>query len=202
LIGNPLVDILPGSASAPPVADHDTIRVRPTGTLESILNKTIALSASFHSLFLEAAESKENASNRSRELARLNARFGAATIEFRKVMAALESSPMHTFTDPEWHTLMEHLMATSRDMSSALHAATERARKAGSDARPSLQRLAARADTISAQITALRASLSEGGGLLARAQRDSAIVKGIHEAQVQLDSLMAESKRNPMRYWF
>jgi hypothetical protein len=43
---------------------------------------------------------------------------------------------------------------------------------------------------------------SGGGGLLVRAQKDSAIIKGLHRARNQLDSLIAETKSNPLRFWF
>ena len=58
-------------------------------------------------------------------------------------------------------------------------------------------------DTIRAILTDIQARIDAGGGgLLIRAQTDTAIIKAFHEAQVQLDSLIAETKRNPSRFWF
>lgn len=203
LIGDLLVDVLPGSPNLPPIQDHDTIHARVSGTIEGLLNKSLALTADFHKMFEESGNFQKTAASRTRDVQRLNVTFTAANAQLHELLTALESSPMRTLTDPQWRSMMDHLMATSSELTRALHGAAERARKAKSDALPSLERLMARADTISAQIAALQASLTEnGGGLLARAQKDSAIVKGIHEAQVQLDSLMVETKRNPLRFWF
>lgn len=202
MIGNPLVDVLPGSPTQPPIHDHDTIHARVGGTIAGLLNKSVALTAEFHSMFIESGKFQKTAGRRARDLTRLNANFTATNEQFHKLMATLQTSPMRSLTDPQWRTIMNHLMATSKELREALHGATERARKANSDALPSLERLRARADTITAQVAALRALTNNGNGFMARAQKDSAIVKGIREAQVQLDSLMVESKRNPLRFWF
>lgn len=203
MIGDPLVDIMPGSPSEPAIHDGDTIRARIGGTIAGLLAKSIALTGAFHTMFLESGSFKKTAAARTLDVKRLNTDFTAATLQLHQLMASLQSSPMHFSSDTQWRAIMDHLMATSREIQGALQGAAKRARKARSDAAPSLERLMARADTITAEVTSLRAQMNAGGGgLFARAQKDSAIVKGIHGAQVQLDSLMAETKRNPLRFWF
>ena len=95
------------------------------------------------------------------------------------------------------------MAARTRELRAQLEAAGERARAAHSDASPSLERLAAHADTISSILAELDTRVKQGGGgLMIRAQRDSAISKGLHRAQQLVDSLIAETKRNPLRFWF
>ena len=203
LIGEPALDLLPGSLDAPLLSDHDTIRMRPLGSLEAVLDKTIKLTRDFDKLIVDMSNVKRPAERRAREMARLNANLGAVGRQFRELTNALANSPMNTLSDARFRTLLDHLNTNSRNLRTALRQASERARAAHSQAQPSLDRLQARADTISRMLGRLQASLqSTGGGLIVRAQRDSAIVKALHETQVQLDSLMAETKRNPLRFWF
>ena len=53
MIGRPVVDIEPGSPGAAPLHDMDSIKVRPRGSLEAILDKTMQLNVSFDALFAE-----------------------------------------------------------------------------------------------------------------------------------------------------
>jgi hypothetical protein len=69
-----------------------------------------------------------------------------------------------------------------------------------SDVTAGLRRLQSRADSLTALLDSAAQSLS--GGLLVRAQRDSALVHAVFRARAQLDSLIAETKRNPLRFFF
>jgi ABC-type transporter Mla subunit MlaD len=203
LIGEPVVDVTPGSPTAPPVENLDTLRLRPRGTLIAVMENAEALEASFDQLFAEMRASKAPAARRAQELRNLDRRLIASTAGMRQLMNDLETSPIQTFSDPAWTRMLRNLTANGRELNVQLRAAAERARVAHSDARPSLDRLAARADTIAGVLGDMEARVAHsGGGLLVRAQRDSAIVKGLHQAQVQLDSLITETKRNPLRFWF
>lgn len=203
LIGEPAVDILPGSIASPPVQDHDSLHLRVSGTLEDVMNKTLVLTTDFDRLIVQMQKVERPAEQRTREMQRLRVNLARMTQEFRNVAAAIQNSPMRTFSDPEFRALLDRVNGNSRALRVQLSRAMQRARSAQSDAQPALNRMMARADTISSVIDTIRARIQTGGGgLLIRAQKDSAIVKALHEASVQLDSLMAETKRNPLRFWF
>ncbi|MGQ0813119.1 MAG: MlaD family protein [Gemmatimonadota bacterium] len=204
LIGAPVLDILPGSPGTPNIADGDTLRVRPSGSIEGLLNRTFALNASMEA-FIADLRSIERVANaaRERELRRLNQSLKGAMAEFRALTLALRNSPMAALSDPAFAAALASFNARAAQLGQALRAAADRAQRAQSDAAPSLRRLAARGDTISSVLAEIQRKIDEsGGGLLVRAPKDSAIAKGLREAQVQLDSLMAETKRNPLRFWF
>ncbi|MGQ0560395.1 MAG: MlaD family protein [Gemmatimonadota bacterium] len=204
LIGEPVLDILPGSPTAPPIRSGDTLRVRSAGSIEGVLDRTFAVSDAFEKLFRDM-ESIERIPSEAREeqLRRLNRSFAAASAEFRDLLEILRSSPMNTLSQPEFRQALASLQARATELSNALRTTAERARRAQSEAQPHLRRLAARTDTIRAVLARVQANVAAGGGgLLLRAQRDSAISKALHEAQVQLDSLVAETRRNPLRFWF
>lgn len=208
LIGKPVLDILPGSPGAPVVQDNDTLHIRTAGTLTGILESTFALNRTFEQFFADLRELQALGSDaRERELAVLNRRMKrnltAATTEFRTLMVALRGSPIKTFSDPEFKRTLASLQTRSTQLAEALRGAAERAGKAQSDMQPALTRMTARGDTIRAILTDIQTRIDAGGGgLLIRAQTDTAIIKAFHEAQVQLDSLIAETKRNPSRFWF
>ena len=203
LIGRPVIDIGPGSETAPPVRDMDSLRVRSRGTLAGLLDKTKTLNESFDQLFTEMRAARAPAERRVRDLDRLERQLARSLEGMSELVAALDRSPIQTLSGPEWNRTLNSLSANGRELSSQLNAAVDRARTAHSDARPALERLANRADTISALMSDMKARVAQGGGgLLLRAQRDSAITAGLHEAQVQIDSLIAQTKRNPLRFWF
>ena len=203
MIGRPVIDIAPGSPAAPQLQDMDSIRVRPHRTLEEILDKTKLLNDSFEALFAEMHAAKRPAERRVADLDRMERQFSASIEGMKQLVDALDESPIAVLSSPQWKRAINSLSANGKSLTTQLQSAANRARAAHSEARPSLDRLASRADTISSLLAGIKAQVAEtGGGLLLRAQRDSAIVAGLHEARVQLDSLIAQTKRNPLRFWF
>jgi ABC-type transporter Mla subunit MlaD len=202
IIGNQVVDILPGSAQSPVYREGDTLRIRPSGTMEGVLERTLVLTAAMDSMVLEMKVLEAPATRGGEHLVRINENVQAVSKEFKSLMTAFEEGPLQTLSDPRMQDMLGRLSTRSRELSAAFGRAAERARAAKSDAQPSLERLMAHADTISMELARLQESMKSGGGLMARAQTDTAIVKAIHRAQEQIDSLMAETKRNPLRFWF
>lgn len=200
MIGKPVIEIYPGSAAFPAIRDHDTLRVRPKGTLEGVMDRAMALTADFERLIVDTRSFQQSARRGSVRLNELQNNLTAVTTSFRTFTTSLQQSPL---SDPRLRTLLGDISRHNREIREQLGRAQERARQSRTEMQPALHQLMARSDTISRVLAELRMHVTEnGGGLLVRAQKDSAIVKALHEAQVQLDSLMAETKRNPLRYWF
>ena len=59
--------------------------------------------------------------------------------------------------------------------------------------------MATRADSLSNRLRTLSEQFANGSVM--RFSSDSAIQKTLRETKVELDSLMAETKRNPLRFW-
>lgn len=203
LIGQPVLDILPGSPHAPVIRDKDSLRLRPAGSLRGLLERTARLDSGFQELFTDLKAVAPPAARRTEDIERIDRQLTASAAAFRELLASLQTSPMRMISDTAWQHLIERLNVNGRQLSEALTYAADRARAAHRDARPSLERLTARTDTISSVLADIQSRIAEtGGGYLVRSQRDSSIVKGMHRAQEQLDSLIAETKRNPLRFWF
>jgi ABC-type transporter Mla subunit MlaD len=203
LIGQPVIDILPGSPGAPVVRDQDSLRLRPRGSLSRLMERTAQLDSGFQQLFVDLKAVAPRAARRTEDLARIERQLTASATEFRELLTSLQASPARMLSDRPWQHLLERLNVNSRELSEALTSAAERARTSHRDARPSIDRLTTRVDTISAVLADIQFRIAEtGGGFLVRSQQDSAIVKGMQRAQEELDSLIAETKRNPLRFWF
>lgn len=202
-IGDPLLDITPGSMQAGAIEEDDTLRMRTTGTPAEAVARARALQANLR----ELAQGSKGLMNRTRQsaaqAARMREGLGRAAIEMREFITLVQEGPLNTLSDPEFNAIMSDLGGTISQLQVSFSRASARASAAGDEAAPALKRLAARADTISGEITKLQTAIrGSGGGLLVRARTDTAIVKSLHRSQEQLDSLIAETKRNPLRFWF
>ncbi len=203
VIGDPVLDITPGTPSAPPVAAGDTLGFRTQGSPAAAIARATSLQADLRQLVLESKTLSANARDRSESARRLGNRLVTTAREFRAFTIAVQEGPLNTLSDPVFNRVMSELGATISELRTSFARAAERAEAAKSEAAPALQRLTARVDTISRAVAQLQQAMAQGGGgLLTRAATDSAIVKALHGAQAQLDSLVVESKKNPLRFWF
>ena len=203
VIGDPVLDITPGDPALPVIEPNDTLRFRSEGTPTGAMERALLLHENLQGLLAESRQLGGQAQDRSELAARLGRRLAATARELRALALAVQEGPLNTFSDPQFKRIVGGLGQSARELRDSFARAAERARAARADAAPAMERLAARADTISAALTQLQQAVDAGGGgLLIRAQRDSAIIKAMHAAQAQLDSLVAETKRNPLRFWF
>ena len=203
VIGDPVLDISPGDPSAPPIQPDDTLRFRAQGSPAAAIARARSLNESLQGLLAESKIVASRAQDRQAQATRLMQRLTASAHELREFTYAVQEGPLNTLSDPEFNRVIKSLAATVGELQTSFARALERARTARADAEPALRRLTARADTIAQAIAELQTAVSRGGGgLLTRAMTDTAIVKALHGAQAQLDSLVVETKRSPWRFWF
>lgn len=203
VIGDPVLDIIPGSATAPPVEEGDTLRMRTTGTSAAAIARARAIQANLRELLTNSTGLMTRTRQSVAQAAAMREGLGRAAREMKEFIFLVQEGPLNTLSDPEFNRIISDLGRTISQLQVSFARASERASAARSDAAPALKRLAARADTIAGEIKKLQTAIqASGGGLLVRAQTDTAIVKALHRAQEQLDSLIAETKRNPLRFWF
>lgn len=203
VIGDPVLDITPGDPALPAIAPGDTLRFRASASPEAALRRAVSLQESLEQLLAETREVSAHAQDRSAQAARVGRQLAVSARELRAFIVSVQEGALNRLTEPEFQEVITRLGETVDDVRNSFAGASQRARAARAEVAPVLERLTARADTISAAIAQLQQAVNaEGGGLLVRAQRDSAIVKALHGAQAQLDSLVAETRRNPLRFWF
>jgi ABC-type transporter Mla subunit MlaD len=203
VIGDPVLDITPGDPALPAIEPGDTLQFRAQGSPAAALQRAVSLHASLRALLRESKQVEANVRDRSAQAARVSRQLMVSARELRAFTITVQEGPVNTFSDPEFKRIIESLAGTIGQLRRSFAQAVERARGAHADAAPALARLSARTDTIAGAIAQLQQAVAAGGGgLLIRAQTDSAIVKALHGAQAQLDSLVVETRRNPLRFWF
>lgn len=196
IVGEPVIDIDPGTPAAPALTPQDTLfaELRPTGA--QLMAQAGTLKVALDSLMLAAAPVSERAAARMAELADVQEGFAGSQAELARLSDAIAGSAARDFVDdPTLARAIARLRSAAANASAA----------AGDDAgaarvQAALAPLRAHADALSAQLAALRAGTANG--TLTRLQSDSALAVAIRGAQAQLDSLIAEAKSNPLRFVF
>ena len=202
MIGDPVLDIAPGDPAAPAVQENDTLGFRGAGTTAEAIARARSLNESLRELVAESRIVRGHAQDRAALAKRMTDRLSITVRELEAFTAAVQEGPLNTLSDPEFNRVLKSLAETVGELRDTFAQGLQRARTAKSDAEPGLRRLTARADTISQAIGQLQQAIQQGGGgLLTRAMTDSAIVKALHGAQAQLDSLIVETKKAPWRFW-
>jgi phospholipid/cholesterol/gamma-HCH transport system substrate-binding protein len=203
VIGDPVLDITPGSPSLPALEPDDTLGARASGSAGATIERALTLQASLNDLVAESKVVATRARDRQAHAERMLNRLGTTVDELEAFTTAVQEGPVNTLSDPEFNRVLKSLGGTITELRASFQRAADRASAARPEAEPLFRRLAARTDTISQAIAQLQQAITQnGGGLLTRAMTDTAIVKALHGAQAQLDSLVAETKRAPWRFWF
>ncbi len=203
VIGNPVLDITPGNPAVPGIEPNDTLLSRRQGTPAAAIARARSLHASLQELLAETKKVTTHARDRSAQARRVSRQLTTSAHELRTLALAVQQGPLNTLSDPEFVRVINGLGRTVTELRNSFARAANRAGAARGEAEPALRRLSARSDTIARAVAQIQQAIAQGGGgLLTRALTDSAIVKALHGAQAQLDSLVVETKKSPWRFWF
>lgn len=197
LIGEPAVDIRPGSAAAPPVQPGDTLRAEPLLTSAAVRARAAAVRAGLDSLVQETGPLAGHARARMAVIARVQEGFAGTQRELDALAHTLATSPAAAAAgDVEVQRALERLRAAAGVVGSATAPGSGPAR-----AMTAFQPLARHTSELSARLDSLRLRGTPNGTLV-RLQNDSALAVALRRARAELDSLIADAKRRPFRYVF
>ena len=201
LIGDPTVDVVPGSLAAAVLPPGDTLRGRHRPDPAATLARARDLGAAYDSL-RGSMQRVALAWQATRPAAVAAARrLSAAQAQFRSLDAAYRTGPLAArLQDREWRAAIGRTRTTAAELRSLFRrgAAPPEAATLG----PELARLAARADTLSRELRRIEAALSAPGGVPAPLGRDTALARALRAARAELDSLIVETRSNPLRFFF
>jgi hypothetical protein len=202
IIGEPALDLLPGSATARVLEDGDTLRIERRPTVAELSRDAAAVRAQLDTSRVALQRLVPRLRARAGQTRRALAGLEAAMAEARSLERSVGASPtLALLGDPAFATSLARTQSYSAELGRLL--ALWRGRTtSGSELRAAVERLQLNADSLRAQLDATLVTLQTGNGTLARAQSDSALVHAIGAARAALDSLVAETKRNPLRYIF
>ncbi|HUE76814.1 MAG TPA: MlaD family protein [Longimicrobiales bacterium] len=204
VIGQPVVQLEAGSPDAPTVESGDTLRARPRLDPAELLVRGRGLPAALDSLLEASRYVQEMATGRMPELERLGVRV-AATMEAADALSAdLEHGSFARMAGPGGALAgVARLRARLDEVTAALGPALARYAPGGADGNGelggALRSLSARVTALQGDLDALSARMEEGGGVLDRLARDSALQVAIRGVQAQLDSLRQEGASIALR---
>jgi hypothetical protein len=204
LIGDPVVDLTPGPAG-PPLQEGDTLLLTaPERTTAELMAEFTTVRASLDTLLSDARSLRTRVDRRAVQLRRVQAQASQAGAELSELQRQLDSGTGTLgllMNDPEWSRTLERVQSNGLLIKEATRTAQDRANAALGD---SIRREKLMRDMreLSLQISTLQKLANSPNGYFGRSQRDSALAKAMHGARAQLDSLMTEAKKNPMRFVF
>lgn len=202
LLSDPVVNLMPGSVTAPPLAPGDTLVARRPLTPRQVLQRVDTVRRALADLELERRQLAVRTNEmRPAMQAAADALQGAGEELQSLALAAEHGSLSRLSGDTAVHATLARIRAAAGEIASRAEARIARTRDpALADA---LRRLSARADTLGAHVDALRAMLqTEPHGFSARWQTDPALRNALAGVRVQVDSIVAEARRAPWRWVF
>ncbi|MGH7469724.1 MAG: MlaD family protein [Longimicrobiales bacterium] len=198
LIGEPVLDIAPGRSDQPPLEQGDTLYAdaRPTG--RRALDSFHEFKRSLDSLLLATHALQPMLEVRTAQMSHLAVKIQEVQIAFADFKRGLAHGSLDDLLNgASLQQALGSFSQTARRIGPALQAA---ARQLNDPAvRQSVSRLQHNADSLAATLAQLHKSSLNGS--LPRFARDSAISRALHVIQIELDSLVAETRKSPLRFW-
>ncbi len=201
LMGEPVVDLTPGTLSAPVLQPGDTLRAPPPLRTAALIEMVGTLRGAIDSLTAE----EQALLRRSRPLTSLAAPIMRDLAGIRAELLAfdrrLRAGPLPEFlADTSWRAALDRIVGQVREIDESIRARA--ATLNDSLYRAEFEQLARRARALQREIDELRALLEEPRGFPGRLEEDPALRNAIATTRAQLDSLIELTRRKPWRYFF
>jgi ABC-type transporter Mla subunit MlaD len=202
MMSEAVIDILPGSATAPMLQPGDTLRLDARLSAVELADRAAALRTELDTVVGALRTLAPAASARLDQTRRIVERLDGAMQEVQQIRADLDANPgLARMREPEFQASLERARAHAAELPAMIASARQRVDGA-SEVRAALSRLQSRADTLAAQLDAAAAILQQSEGFVGRFQQDTALIRAVNSARASLDSLIAEAQRNPLRFIF
>jgi ABC-type transporter Mla subunit MlaD len=200
LVGSRVVDIIPGSTTAPILEPGDTLRMNGRATPAALLQQAHLVQHGLDSALSTLRTLMPTVRVRLNQMEHAFASLEPAMSEASALNASLSSGAgIATLRDPAFAAALQraqHTAAQLPDVFAQMRVRTGEVK----EIRDAVTRLQLRADSIRSQLTAAANLLGTANGSLTRFQQDSALIRAIVAARADLDSLIAEARRNPLRF--
>jgi ABC-type transporter Mla subunit MlaD len=201
VIGAPVIDISAGTAASPILDHSDTLFLDELVTIPRVEEKLAIIAAAFDSARTEIAAFSGPARARLQSLTPVMHNMAVAQTQLMDVMDALQNSAATDFlADPGFRNSLASLQRSARELGPALQQAGSHLSDTRRGAAPALKHMQGNAERLSAAIGTLLAMVESENGTLHRMSADSALLKSLQGVKAQLDSLIIEAKKNPLKF--
>jgi hypothetical protein len=202
LVGERVVDIIPGSPGAPMLREGDTLKQRNAVTVAQLTATAATVKAQLDTALVDVRAIMPLVHARLAETQRVFATLDGAMADGKKIAADARSGPGLTLMhDPAFAASIQRVRGHVAALPPMFSSMREKS-ASSAEARAAFGRLQLRADTLGKQLALISDMLNSPNGSAARFRQDSALVKALRAARTDLDSLMAETRRNPLRFIF
>jgi phospholipid/cholesterol/gamma-HCH transport system substrate-binding protein len=202
LIGERLVDISTGSEAFPPLLHGDTIGVRRPRDMAALTRRVTALQASLDTMMQAVGTVRELVPARRGALDPAARQLELARAELDVLMRDVDRMPgFVALRDPELRAGIGRAVAVAGEIRDATARATGRAGGTAAELREAIAGTLARADTLSATLALLEVRLQDTDGFIGRMAQDTALPKAVNATRAELDSLIADVRRSPFRFF-
>lgn len=201
LMGEPLVELTPGTAVSPILQPGDTLRAEPPLRASELMAMARAVRRSIDTLMEEEKVLRARSRPLIPDAERLRAGLNEVRGEFQRFERDLREGPLTAFlqdsTDRETLRRAAMLAGEIADLARARAATPDEARFG-----PIFESIVRRAAALEEEVERLRALLEEPRGFPGRWERDPALREAIAATRAHLDSLIEVTRRRPWRYFF
>ena len=196
-VGDPLLEIEPGSAAAPPLTAGDTIRPEfADERIATALAGSRRLLAEVDTLLVSFRAVSGSFATRRAMIEDVTRSVELATIELERTRAAFAASPLRgALSDAGLRGRMERVRASLATLQAGL------GRYASGPLGVQLAAVAARADSLQAELAVLDSAASSTDGFAGRFRADSALAVEGARTRAQLDSLVEDVTSNPFMFF-
>lgn len=194
-----VVDIAAGTAAGDVLESGDTLRHYSRPTARQLTARAATLRRELDSTLVELRSHAPAVRARLMEVDHAMAGLDRMVAELVQLQQNVDASPgLALLRGPEFRASLDRTRAHTTQLRTMI--ADLRQPQAAAEVRDALARLQTRADSLNARIVAAGAALDNPNGTLARLQQDSALVRAIGAARAELDSLIADVRRKPLRF--
>ncbi len=202
LVGETVVELLPGSAAAPPLLEGDTLRVEPETRADQVMASAKAARLALDSLMGDVAPLRKRLSNRTDQMRALAHEAALARAEMASLQQGMSSGSLHklmSLNAPGGP--LDRVQRRAGEIQRLIGQAQKKASATRRQLAPEQKSLMTHARQLQSDVGELR-RLMNGVGTAGRMQRDSALQKAMRGARSELDSLMTEARKHPWKFVF
>lgn len=202
LLSAPVVNLMPGSVTAPPLAPGDTLFARRPLELRQLVQHIDTVRRALADLDVDRRRIAARADDRRPAIQRAADALRDAGDELQSLAIASEHGSLALLAgDTAVHAALGRIRAAADEIATRAEARIARVRDPA--LAQALHRLSARADTLGSQVDALREMLeTQSHGFFARWQADPALRNALEDVRVRVDSLVAEARKAPWKWVF
>lgn len=191
-----VLEILPGGASSPLLHPGDTLRARPPVRLDRLADHAREIGPGLDSLLADGRTLEQTVRGRRAQLSALEHELERAGSELDLLSAGVRDGPLYRLMeDRVMRDRLERIRASAQEIAAAV--ADRRV-----TLQPAAERIAKRAERVIASISEIQALVQEPRGSIPRAADDAAIEQAIERLRAQIDSLVNQLRRQPLRSLF